>query len=278
MKQDNLNIAILQYPIVWEDKQANFNKVAYWLETLKSQADLLVLPEMFTTGFSMKAKELSEPNDGETISIIKQWSKSFDIAIAGSFIAREEERVYNRAFVLTPDGEAFFYDKRHLFSIGLEHTVFSAGKEKVIAKYRGWNICLQICYDLRFPVWTRNVANEYDLLLYVANWPASRISSWNALLPARAIENQAYVCGVNRVGEDGLQVRHNGYSSVYDMKGKLLAGFKPEEEGVKITALSLNLLKKFRKNFPVWKDADRFRLTGKILCLAVYFPQRHKEH
>ena len=251
---------MLQYPIVWEDKEANLKKAAYLLEEEKLQADLLVLPEMFTTGFSMKAKELSEPNDGETVNRIKQWSESFNIAIAGSFIACADNRFYNRAFFITPDGEAFFYDKRHLFSIGSEHTVFSAGKEKVIAKYRGWNICLQICYDLRFPVWTRNVDNEYDLLLYVANWPASRISSWNALLPARAVENQAYVCGVNRVGEDGLKVKHNGYSSVYDMKGKLLAGFEPEEEGVKVATLSLNLLKEFRTNFPVWKDADSFEV------------------
>lgn len=251
---------MFQYSIIWEDKQANLNKVASWLEKEKPQADLLVLPEMFTTGFSMKAKELSESDDGETMKEVKQWAKSFNIAIAGSFIAREDDRFYNRAFFITPDGETFFYNKRHLFSIGSEHTVFSAGEERIIVPYKGWNICMQVCYDLRFPVWTRNVDNEYDLLLYVANWSSSRISSWNALLPARAIENQAYVCGVNRVGEDGLQVSYNGYSALYDMKGKLLAGFEPEEENMKVTTLSLNLLKEFREKFPAWKDADRFKI------------------
>ena len=260
MEDSLLCIAMLQYSIVWEDKQANLNKVASWLEKEKPQADLLVLPEMFTTGFSMKAKELSEPDDGETIKEIKHWAKSFDIAITGSFIARGGNCFYNRAFFVTPDGETFFYNKRHLFSIGSEHAVFSAGKKKVIVPYKGWNICMQVCYDLRFPVWTRNVDNEYDLLLYVVNWPASRISSWDILLPARAVENQAYVCGVNRVGEDGLQVKHNGYSSLYDMKGKLLAGFEPEEEGMRVTTLSLNMLKEFRKKFPIWKDADRFKI------------------
>ena len=260
MEQESLRIAMLQYFIVWEDKQANLNKVASWLEKERPEADLLVLPEMFTTGFSMKAAELSEPDEGETIDRVKYWARYFGMAIAGSFIARKDNYFYNRAFFVTPDGNSFFYNKRHLFSIGSEHTVFSAGKEKVIVPYKGWNICLQICYDLRFPVWTRNAANGYDLLIYMANWPASRISSWNVLLPARAIENQAYVCGVNRVGEDGLQVKHNGYSSIYDMKGKLLMEFEPEEEGIKVTTLSLNALNEFRKKFPVWKDADRFEI------------------
>ena len=260
MEQESLRIAMLQYSIVWEDKQANLDKVASWLEEKRPEADLLVLPEMFTTGFSMKAEELSEPDEGETIDRVKHWARYFDMAIAGSFIARKDNCFYNRAFFVTPDGNSFFYNKRHLFSIGSEHTVFSAGKEKVIVPYKGWNICMQICYDLRFPVWTRNAANGYDLLIYMANWPASRISSWNILLPARAVENQAYVCGVSRVGEDGLQVKHNGYSSIYDMKGKLLAEFEPEEEGIKVTTLSLNALNEFRKKFPVWKDADRFEI------------------
>ncbi len=208
----------------------------------------------------MKAKELAETNEGETMQQVKQWAEDFDMAIAGSFIARDENHFYNRAFFVTPEGKSFFYNKRHLFSIGQEHTVFTAGRERVIVPYKGWNICLQICYDLRFPVWTRNVANEYDLLLYSANWPSSRISVWNLILPVRAVENQSYVCGVNRVGEDGLNVKYNGYSSIYDMKGKLLTQFDPEEEGVKITPLSLNLLNEFRQKFPVWSDADLFEI------------------
>jgi len=251
---------MFQYSIAWEDKQANLNKVASWLEKERPEADLLVLPEMFTTGFSMKAKELAEPDDGETIRQVKKWAEYFDMAVAGSFIAQKENHFYNRAFFVTPEGKSFFYNKRHLFSIGQENTVFTAGRERVIVPYKGWNICLQICYDLRFPVWARNVANEYDLLLYVANWPSSRISSWNLLLPARAVENQAYVCGVNRVGEDGLLVKHNGCSSVYDVKGKLLAQFEPEEEGIMVTTLSLGMLNEFRRKFPVWSDADKFEI------------------
>ena len=254
---------MFQYSIVWEDKQENLNRVESQLTKEKPDADLLILPEMFTTGCSMSIKTLSEPNDGETINRVKQWAAFFGFAITGSFIAHEGDRFYNRAFFVTPDGEVFFYDKRHLFSIGLEHTVFSAGKEKLIVSYKGWNICVQICYDLRFPVWTRNVANGYDLLLYVANWPASRISSWNILLPARATENMAYVCGVNRVGADKFNIKHNGYSSLYDMKGNLLAGFKPEEEGIKVTNISLETLRELRENFPVWKDADFFEIFHK---------------
>lgn len=261
MEQDNLlRVAMLQYPIAWEDKPANWDKVLSWLEKEKPEADLLVLPEMFSTGFSMNAKELSEPDNGETMNRVKHWAEYFGIAITGSFIGQGDNCFFNRAFFTTPEGKTFYYNKRHLFSIGSEHTVFSAGKEKVIVPYKGWNICMQICYDLRFPVWTRNVANEYDLLLYVANWPASRISNWNLLLSARAVENQVYTCGVNRTGEDGLHLKYNGCSSVYDMKGVLLAGFEPGEEGMKITTLSLDRLNEFREKFPAWRDADPFEI------------------
>jgi predicted amidohydrolase len=257
MEQENLCLAMLQYSIEWEDKQANLDKVASRLEKEQPKADLLVLPEMFTTGFSMKAEELAEPDDGETMHRVKHWAKHFDMAITGSFIARKENHYFNRAFFITPEGRSFFNNKRHLFAPGQENTVFTPGKERMIVTYKGWNICLQICYDLRFPVWTRNVANGYDLLLYAANWPSSRILAWNLLLPARAVENQSYVCGVNRVGEDGLNVKYNGCSSIYDMKGELLTGFE-SEEGIKTAVLSLNKLRKFREKFPVWRDADRF--------------------
>lgn len=258
MEQSDLRVAMLQYSIVWEDKKANLNKVEAWLQQENPMADVLVLPEMFTTGFSMQAKKLAETIDGETITKVKHWAKEFQTAITGSFIAQESGHFYNRAFFITPHGDSFFYDKHHLFSIGTENTVFTAGNERLIVNYKGWNICLQICYDLRFPVWSRNIKNEYDLLIYVANWPASRISSWNILLPARAVENSAYVCGVNRVGEDGASLKYNGSSAIYDMKGKPLTGFAPEEEGLETTVISLNALREFRSKFPVWKDSDNF--------------------
>jgi len=255
-----LRIAIFQYDIAWENREANLNKVQSLLENCPPEADLFVLPEMFTTGFSMNAPRLAEPVTGNTMNRVKQWAARFNLAIAGSFIACENNCFYNRGFFITPQGETFFYDKRHLFSISKENMFFSAGEKKVIVPYKGWNICLQICYDLRFPVWARNIGNEYDLLLYTANWPASRIAAWNVLLPARAVENLAYVCGVNRVGEsideEGICLKYNGSSSVHDMKGTLLAGFEPDEEGVKTVALSLEALKNFREKFPVWKDAD----------------------
>ena len=158
---------------------------------------------MFSTGFSMQSKILAEPNSGETITTLKQWAAKFQLAICGSYIATENELFYNRAFFLTPEGEEFYYDKRHLFRMGREAEHFSAGDKRLIIPYHGWNICLLVCYDLRFPVWSRNVGNEYDLLIYVANWPIPRRLVWDTLLRARALENQCYVCGVNRVGTDG---------------------------------------------------------------------------
>jgi predicted amidohydrolase len=262
MNPENLYVAFFQYDIVWENKPANLKKIKEQLVLLEGTTDLLVLPEMFTTGFSMNASELAETNTGETISTVKEWAGLFGMAMAGSFIARENSKFYNRAFFITPAQEVYFYDKHHLFSIGTENHIFSAGNERTIVPYKGWNICLQICYDLRFPVWSRNRNNEYDLLLYMANWPASRISSWNHLLPARAVENLAYVCGVNRVGKDGMDLNYNGFSSVYDMKGELLGSLSPFEEGCVSVEISLEQLHEFRKKFPVWKDADSFEIIG----------------
>lgn len=260
-EQSDLRVSIFQYDLVWEDKQANLDKVHQQLEQLKNQTDLLVLPEMFSTGFSMNCQLLAETNQGHTIACLKQWAKQYDIALCGSFIATEEGKFYNRAFFITPSKEAY-YDKRHLFRMGSEGEKYTAGNAHSIVSYKGFNICMQVCYDLRFPVWARNQNNAYDLLIYVANWPQSRIHVWNVLLQARAIENASYVCGANRIGEDANKLNHNGQSALIDYKGKNILSFDFETnkdivQTYKINKKELNL---FRSKFPVWKDADRFQL------------------
>lgn len=259
---DSLRITIIQTNIVWENKQENLRLLHQKLKVLRGTTEIVVLPEMFSTGFSMNSRTLAEPTKGETISTLKQWASEFQLAIAGSYIALgDREQYYNRAFFLSPEGEASYYDKRHLFRMGSETDHFSPGKEpKQLINYGGWNIRLLICYDLRFPVWSRNVNKEYDLLLYVASWPESRRLAWDTLLCARALENMSYVCGVNRIGTDGNQLTYNGGSIVYSPKGEILASIPNEQEGCATATLSLNSLQQFREKFPVWKDADAFQL------------------
>lgn len=259
---DTLRISIVQTDIVWENKQENLRRIHRHLERLRGATEIVVLPEMFSTGFSMNASSLAEPTDGETIRTLQAWAGEYQTAIAGSYMASHSEgdvtTYRNRGFFLTPEGESFFYDKHHLFRMGSESCVFSPGEERPIIHYRGWNILLLICYDLRFPVWSRNVDNEYDLLIYVANWPSSRRLVWDTLLQARALENMCYVCGVNRIGTDGNDLPHNGGSVVYTPKGKCLASATDNEEGAITVTLSLPDLKDFREKFPAWKDADAF--------------------
>ena len=187
---ESIRISIIQTDIVWENKQENLRLLHEKLQSLRGITEIVVLPEMFSTGFSMQSKMLAEPNSGATITILKQWAAQFQLAICGSYIATENDQFYNRAFFLTPEGEEFYYDKRHLFRMGREAEHFSVGDKRLIIPYRGWNICLLVCYDLRFPVWSRNVNNEYDLLIYVANWPIPRRLVWDTLLRARALENE----------------------------------------------------------------------------------------
>lgn len=219
------------------------------------------MPEMFSTGFSMNSKALAEPANGETITSLKQWAAEFGLAIAGSYIASDKGQYYNRAFFVTPEGEEHYYDKRHLFRMGRESDHFSAGRDRLTFSYRGWNICLLVCYDLRFPVWSRNVNNEYDLLIYVASWPAARRQAWDILLRARAIENQCYVCGVNRVGTDGHYLAYDGGSALYSFKGDLLASIPDGQEDITTASTNLPALHSFRERFPVWKDSDSFTLS-----------------
>ena len=255
-----LKISIVQTDIAWENKQENLRMLREKLHALRGTTEIVVLPEMFSTGFTMKSRELAEPVSGITVRILKELAAGFQLALCGSFICSERSNYYNRAFFITPEGEEFYYDKRHLFRMGNEAEYFSSGNNKLIISYRGWNICLLVCYDLRFPVWSRNVNNEYDLLIYVASWPQARRLAWDTLLCARALENMCYVCGVNRIGVDGNKLIYNGGSVVFSAKGEVLASVPDGEEGIETVSLSLISLQQLRDKFPVWKDADAFRL------------------
>ncbi|MDR2953650.1 MAG: amidohydrolase [Prevotella sp.] len=256
---DKLRLSLIQYDIAWENKRKNLEYIHQTLEKLSGTSDLVVLPEMCTTGFSMNSYNLAEKNEENTISTLKEWAKKFEISICGSFIAKDKGNYYNRGFFITPDKEDY-YDKRHLFRMGMEPQYFSAGSNRLVVKHKDFNICLLICYDLRFPVWARNIDNEYDLLIYVANWPASRSKVWNALLTARAIENMSYVCGVNRIGTDGYNIVYTGESQVIDAKGDMISNIEIDKEQICTISLSKNELDTFRNKFPVWKDADKFKI------------------
>lgn len=259
MVQDTLHIALFQMDLVWEDPQANLSMIGQWLNKISPTTDIVFLPEMFGTGFSMKVTELAETMEGETMHLIKQRSREHNVAICGSLIIIENDHYYNRLVFVEPDGNVHHYNKRHLFTMGNEEIHFHKGSERLIVNYKGWRICPLICYDIRFPVWSRN-NNDYDLLVYVANWPRKRDEVWNTLLKARAIENQAYVAGINRVGTDGQMIRYSGYSQILDAKGNFLANAEIGKEAIIKATLSYPDLQRFRTVFPVLKDADTFHM------------------
>ena len=256
-----LRVSMIQSHIVWEDIDKNLCSFGELLGELNGMTDLVVLPEMFTTGFSLRT-ELAEPNSGRAITEMKKYAKDYNFAVTGSFMASDNGKFYNRAFFVMPDGQEYFYDKRHLFSFADEDKCFSPGKERLIIDYRGWKICLLVCYDLRFPVWSRNVGNEYDLIIYIANWPEVRRKAWKALLRARAIENMCYTCGVNRVGVDPNGCKYHGGSSIFSPKGKRCFKVKKNEVNVVTGTIDREKLHNFREKFPVWKDADSFILEN----------------
>ncbi len=251
---------MVQASIIWEDRAANLKYYEALLKRIGGKTDLAILPEAFTTGFSMEVEKLADTMDGATIAAIKTWAEKYKLAVTGSFFVKERGLFYNRSFFIMPSGEAVFYDKRHLFRMSGEDRLFASGDKQAIVRYKGWNICLQVCYDLRFPVWSRNVNNQYDLLVYVANWPEARRKAWISLLQARSIENQAYVCGVNRVGIDGKGFAYRGDSSIYSPKGDKLADAGKREGIVRTCVLDRKKLDDFRSKFPAWKDADRFSI------------------
>lgn len=259
----NLKIAMLPLDIAWFDRDKNLAAVSEALRRLEPDTDLLVLPELFTTGFSSDAKMLrdaAETITGHTVDTIKAWARHYNIAIAGSYLARTAHKVYNRGFFFEPSGDETFYDKHHLFSLSAESASMGHGfTTKPIIRFRGWNIALIVCYDLRFPVWCRNVANEYDVLLVPANWPTARGYAWKHLLIARAIENQAVVVGANRSGEDSYGI-YDGLSFIFDPMGKPV-GEKYSDSPFIYAILDKRSLEEWRERFPVSRDADRFCLN-----------------
>jgi omega-amidase len=259
MPQEILNVAVFQFDIAWENPAANRTKIDEWLLKITRKSDVIFLPEMFNTGFSMNVAELAETMDGETVQWMKKSSSEHDCALCGSLIIKEDDLYFNRLLFVEPSGEVQFYNKRHLFTMGNEEGHFQKGTERLIVDYKGWRICPLICYDLRFPVWARN-RNEYDILVYSANWPQARTEVWNTLLKARSIENQSYVVGANRVGVDGSIISYMGNSQLIDPKGHILAEIGDHHKGIVSAGFSHSELMQFRTTFPVLKDADQFSI------------------
>jgi predicted amidohydrolase len=255
-----INVTLIQSDIIWEDRISNLKKYQEKLNQIES-TDLIILPEMFTTGFSMSPKDISEKMDGETIQWMKQNAHKMNSAICGSIIIEEDTKYFNRFIWVNPDGSIHHYDKRHLFSFAGENENYTPGNEKIIIEYKGWKICPLICYDLRFPVWSRN-SEDYDLLIYVANWPDKRKSAWKSLLTARAIENQCYVIGVNRVGEDSKNY-YSGDSSLINALGETLYTNSHIEETYSNT-ISKYDLNKIRTQLPFLNDKDNFKIIDLI--------------
>jgi predicted amidohydrolase len=255
-----MKVALIQTDLYWEDISANLSHLEETIWGIKDELDLIVLPEMFNTGFSMKAEKLAEPMNLHTFKWLKQMSQQTNAAITGSYMVKENGSFFNRLVWMQPDGIFYTYDKRHLFTYGGEQHTFKAGNNRLLVDWRGWKFCPLICYDLRFPVWSRNDAQEsFDCLLYVANWPQKRIVAWNALLKARAIENVCYCLGVNRVGQDGTGIYHNGDTTSYDFLGHTMAHSTDKEE-VLLVALDKQKLAAFRAAFPVLMDGDPYHL------------------
>jgi omega-amidase len=254
----NLKVSIIQSEIIWEDISSNLNLFSAKLSNCAADCDLVILPEMFNTGFSMNTSKCAESMDGDTVTWMKEKANQYQTALVGSLIVKEGPKIFNRLLLAEPNGQIQQYDKKHLFSIGGEHKSFAAGTELPIFHFKGWRICPQICYDLRFPVWSRNT-DKYDAIIYVASWPAIRTSHWDKLLQARSIENQCYVLAANRIGTDGNGVSHIGHSGVLDFMGdwqqKLL-----ETDAIIQSELDFSKLQVWRRQFPVLGDADSFTI------------------
>lgn len=255
----DLNVTLVQTNLYWEDATANRAMLEEKIFSISDPTDLIILPEMFTTGFSMNPAKVAEHMNLHTTRWMQQMAAQTGAVITGSAVIKDQNNYYNRLLWVSPDGQVDTYDKRHLFRMGNEHEVYAGGTQRLIKKLKGWKICPLICYDLRFPVWSRNTILAYDLLIYVANWPQVRMYPWDSLLVARAIENQSYVVGVNRVGLDGNNVPHAGHSTVIDFTGKVL--FREiDHEVVHQHTLNKGTLDAFRRNFPAYLDADSFTI------------------
>ncbi len=255
-----LKVATIQQNLVWEDAQANQDNIQQQIAQLSEKVDLIILPEMFNSGFTMNPNRIAQTTNGESVQWLQAMSQKYQTAIIGSIAISENNNYYNRLFVFLPDNRTYTYNKKHLFRMGGEHNEYTEGKQKLIFEYKGWRICPLICYDLRFPVWSRNT-NNYDLLIYIASWPAVRNNAWQTLLQARAIENQCYTIGVNRIGTDGNQLEYMGNSLVINYKGDIITQMD-DNTTIAITELKLNELNDFKEKFPSYLDADKFTINA----------------
>lgn len=256
----NLRVTLIQSDLEWQDAEKNLENLGEKIASLKGTTDLIVLPEMFNSGFSMQPERVAEKEGGITCQWLQDQAAASGAAICGSLAIETEQGFANRLMFVTPDGQQRFYDKRHLFRMGNEHEHYTQGHERLVFEYKGWRILPQICYDLRFPVWSRN-RNDYDLVVYVANWPAPRRKAWRTLLHARAIENQCYCVGVNRVGSDGNGLDYSGDSLLVDYLGEPVIDHAVDKVFVETAQLNGEALNAFREKFPAWRDADQFQIS-----------------
>jgi omega-amidase len=255
----NLKVTLFQAYLFWENIDKNLQHISLKLSSIREKTDLIVLPEMFNTGFTMNAEKNAEEMDGKTITWMKQTAYKYDAVVTGSLIIKEKNNYYNRLVWMRPDGTFEIYDKKHLFSLAKEQETYTAGDDQLIVKLKGWNIMPVICYDLRFPVWLRNTDAKYDILLVIASWPEARAQHWRALLPARAVENQSFVIALNRVGHDGNEVYHSGDSTCLDPSGNVVY-YKRDEEDLYTFSINKSEVEKIRTLMPFLNDADKFSL------------------
>lgn len=264
----DLNVCLFPMTITWDDVDANLKNLEKSLNSVHPQTDLVVIPETFSTGFPIgkskdEIKVIAGSSYSRTINTLKDLSNRNNFAIAGTLVYVEDDKLFNRAFFVEPNGDITFADKRHLFSMAGEDKIFSPGNNRLKIRYRGWNIAMIVCYDLRFPIWSRNINNDYDILLVSANWPEVRISAWNKLLPARAIENLSYICGVDCTGTDNKGFNYDGSSMIIDFKGNEIGKTLPVADDAQrfiYATLSRTKLDTFREKFPAWRDADQFSI------------------
>jgi predicted amidohydrolase len=260
----NLDISFIQSNLFWESTDLNLEHFDSLIDKINVESQIIILPEMFNTAFSINPEKCAETIDGKTINWMKHQASKKNAVIAGSLLINQNSRYYNRFIWMQPDGNYQYYDKRHLFRMSDEFKIFNQGSKRTIVEIDGWKANLNICYDLRFPVWTKNTFNEgkyeYDIIINVANWPASRSYVWQTLLKARAIENQCYVIGVNRIGDDGFGTPHSGDSMALDPYGNEIIRATPYEEGVYSISLSKELLDDFRAKFTIGYDWDKFNI------------------
>jgi len=254
-----MKISIIQPDIIWEDKFQNFNKLEHLISLSEKNSDIVILHEMFSTGFTMNTEDLSESPHSDTFDWMVNMSEKGNFGLCGSYIVKEKNHTFNRWIFVTPEKKSWHYNKRHLFTMGHEQQFYTAGSRQLIFKFRGVRIMSAVCYDLRFPVWSRN-RNNYDLLINSANWPESKRDIWITLLKARAIENQCYVAASNRIGTDGEHIKYCGDSMIINPRGKIVADAKINEESVISGDISMIELSDFRKKFPVLRDADKFTI------------------